>query len=67
MRYGMINKLTIVNRNFLQTLDRNITHSAEIRRKATKNGKFEIWRKVESFQISLRKIAKKILFFCFPK
>ena len=47
MKFGVVNKSTTVNRFFLHTLQRNITHSAVITRKTNiklgilKGGKLE--------------------------
>ena len=44
MKIGMVNKLTIMNRFALHTLQRNITHLAVITRKNKhKNRYFERW------------------------
>ena len=68
MKFGMVNKSTIVNRFVLHTLQRNITHLAVITRKtnikldSVKGGKLEMSQKEPWLRLNFGKFRKKKVF-----
>ena len=48
MNFGLVIKMTIVNRSNFQTLYRNITRSVIMTRKTTKKWKFDKWGEEKS-------------------